>query len=81
MAMPQTAEQREARTQAVKRNAFERFLEQPMVTLALASIPPTDPPETLRTLLQAAFDAGFGSGQGDIIMDVVMMVVEGKKKE
>lgn len=54
-----TKEQFEAKNDAAKKEAFRRFMQEPLTRALLSTIPPC---EHLEALLEAAFHNGWGSG-------------------
>jgi len=55
------------RTREHKKDQFGRWIEQPLVRLTLATVPPGDHRDGLRVLLQDAFDSGYAAGQGMMV--------------
>lgn len=68
------------RTKELKTKGFHDFLEQPLVRMALATIPAGDHQDNLRMLLEAAHSAGFGAGQVDVIRDLTSAALSHAKK-
>lgn len=65
MAMDQDTIER--KSAANKKAAFDKWLDEPMVRMGLSMIPAGEHQDTLRMLLQSAFDAGHTSGGGSML--------------
>lgn len=71
--MPTTAEReaKEREEKARQKEAFHRFMEQPMTKMAVSMIPAGENKETLITLLETTFDVGVHHGAGSTMMTVL----------
>jgi len=74
------AEARERRSQAKKKTAFAKWLDDPMVRLTMAAIPAGDQKEALRVLLESAFESGFNVGTGDVLTELVEAMIRKDKR-
>jgi hypothetical protein len=69
---------REQRSAEKKKTGFEKWLDEPMVRMGMSIIPAGERPESLKLLLQSAFDAGYGVGVGDVLFDMIENIVTKK---
>jgi hypothetical protein len=71
---------REARLKEVANRAFTGWLQQPLVKMTLATLPPSDNPDALRELLRAAFDAGTAAGQTGMAIEMIQAMVDSERR-
>jgi hypothetical protein len=75
-----TNEQRRAKDKADRERGtnegFAGWMAKPETKLILSTIPQSQPPEAVQTLLRSAFDAGVGVGEGCIAMMMVSAMLE-----
>jgi len=60
---------------AERKQAFAKYLDDPVVRVVMASIDPGSMPDALRALLEGAFNAGFGMGIEVGIVEIVSKVM------
>lgn len=63
---------------ADREQAFQEWMKTPAVKLLVSMVPATEPPETLTSLLQAAFDGGSSFGLGFALQTIVKGIIEKK---
>jgi hypothetical protein len=76
MSMADKAAELERRAESQKKEAFERWLDDPMVRMGMSMIPPGERAEGLRMLLQSAFNTGFGAGSGLMLATMMEVIVK-----
>ncbi len=76
--MNREVEELEARNNAKKDHAFDRWMNEPITRMTLSMIPAGEHPGALRVLLRTAFDLGFGVGVAEILNDVLERVLKDK---
>lgn len=72
---------REARIKNQVDAAFARWLDDPLVRMAMASVPAGDNADAFRLLLRSAFDAGSSAGQGTIAGEILAGMLDRRAKE
>lgn len=72
---------KDAERRANMKQSFEAFLDNPMVRMTMATIPPGSNPEALRMLLQSTFDAGYQTGGVVAVLDLMLEMAKKKGME
>jgi hypothetical protein len=66
-------EQYTIRAKALKKDGFERFLDNPLAKMIISDIPGES--DKLRLLLKSAYDTGYDTGSADSILYMIESVL------
>jgi len=69
-----------AKRRKVILDSFNRFTENPWVAMAMSSIPPSENPDALRTLMRATFEAGIALGEASVLGHLIRGAFQDKDK-
>lgn len=67
------------RSAAGKKDGFIKFLDDPMVRMGISMIPEGDGRDTLKMLLQSAFNCGYDHGAAMVAVSMVEMFMKDRK--
>lgn len=75
-----TQKEFEARTNGKRREAFDRWMDEPLTRMTVSMIPSSDRHrDALITLLRSAFETGFNCGGAAFAIDVLDSVLRPRK--